>query len=278
MPTLLQQPKTYQRRSCTLSMAPRIVPRLLALIQNPNANPEDIIELLRLDAALTAALIAVCRSAAIKRGDEVETVDDAVRCLGFLGVYRIVVLAAFKSGYSDHFYAYEDSPDALWRRTVMAGYYMDEFADELGGNRGLCYSCGLLHAIGMFYIDWHCEDRQLPSIPVSNRDLLLGIERTVTGTTHTELSATILDYWNFPAPIVEAIAYCDSIPELRHRHPLADALALAIRLASASKTELAQWSLPEVEDKITTPGGNSLGPAIQRVEQLMQSTEHFMTL
>ena len=57
-----------------LSSAPRIVPRLAALVKDPNMNPEDVIEVIRHDPALTARVIGACKSAAVHHGGEVSNV------------------------------------------------------------------------------------------------------------------------------------------------------------------------------------------------------------
>lgn len=277
---VVHQPAQPQRRACQLSMAPRLVPKLLDLIQDPNSNTEEFIELIRMDPALSAAVLQACRSATVQRGDEVRSVDDAIRCLGFFAVFRLVILTAFKRGYSDRFFAYEDTPDLLWRRTIRTAYFMEEFADEAGLDRAVYYSCGLLHAIGRFYIDWNSEDRGLPQIPTGDRALMLDIERLRVGYTHTELTAMIMEYWNFPESIVEAIRLCDAGEADGERPPAAQHLALAIRLAHATAAELdtLRTLSDDGDPSALTPSGLPLRATIDRVEQLLRSAERFATV
>lgn len=274
----IQPPQQAPKRSCHLSMAPRIVPRLLALLKDTDSNPEEIVEVIRLDPSLVARLIATCKSAAIQRGEEIASVDDAVRCLGFLEVYRIVVTVAFRGGFSDRFYAYQETPDELWRRSVLTGYFMEEFADEIGGNRVTNYSIGLLHAIGMFYIDWHCEDRELPKLPRQNRDAQLKREKEISGHTHTELTSMVLEYWGFPDTITSAIRLCDA-PEIeRAFFPEAVQLALSIRLASSPKDFLDALTNETMDEGLSSPGGKPLGPIIKRVFRHLEQSERFLAI
>jgi HD-like signal output (HDOD) protein len=259
-------------------MAPRLVPRLLALVQDPDANPEDIIELIRMDAAISTMIIAVCRSAAIQRGEEVSSVDDAIRCLGFLGVYRIVLLLAFKRGYSDSFYLYRDTPNRLWRRTILTGYFMEEFADEIGANRATYYSCGLLHAIGMFYIDWHGESRKLPPIQIEDRRQMLSAERALVGHCHTELSAMILEFWGFPDTITKTVGQCDAAASQIGIAPGARHLALAIRLACAPQSLVASLIKGTTSEDLISPTGLPLGPIVERVVRHLECSERFLAL
>jgi HD-like signal output (HDOD) protein len=223
-----------------LSAAPRIIPKLAALVRDPNMNPEDVIEVIRHDPVLTARLIKACKSAALHRQVEITNVIDAVQCLGFAEVYRIATVVAFRSGFSGPFKAYEETADEVWHRAVAVACFMDEFALAEDGDHWGAYTTGLLHMIGIFFIDWHCARTPGITIPLRGTAEQIRIEVELAGFTHMEVSALALDYWGFPREIYEPIRWYHEPARAGEYAHQAEALSLSLDLARAvlANTEL----------------------------------------
>jgi len=261
-----------------LSSAPRIVPKLQALVKDPNMNPEDVIDVIRHDPALTARIIGACKSAAVHRGEEVTNVMEAVQCLGFNEVYRIAVVVAFRSGFCSRFAAYEVSSDQVWQQAVAAGCFMEEFALELDREIGTPFTIGLLHMIGMFLVDWYCG--QLPGARITSRPFLrqLELEREYTGYTHMEISAMALEFWGFPKDIVDPIRYYARPAEAGLHSEAAGQLQLAVSLAQdlgspALKAAIAARTRPHL-----SPAGTPLESLLPKVQRRIQIAINFLRL
>ena len=261
-----------------LSSAPRIVPRLAALVKDPNMNPEDVIEVIRHDPALTARVIGACKSAAVHHGGEVSNVLEAVQCLGFNEVYRIAVVVAFRSGFCSRFSAYEISSDLVWKQAVAAACFMEEFALEEDQELGTPYTIGLLHMIGMFLIDWHCA--QIPGARIPSRPFLrqLELERQHTGFTHMEISAMALEFWGFPREIVLPIRHYATPVEAGEFADTASALQLAVGLAQDISSPTLKNALVARTRPHLSPAGTPLENMIPKVQRRLQSALDFLRL
>src|SRR3954464_11878794 len=79
-----------------------IIPRLLALTRDVDLENEEILRLIRVDSALTTAVMRVCNSATFGGAVQTETLAGAVNRLGIREIYRItlqvVAAPAFKRG------------------------------------------------------------------------------------------------------------------------------------------------------------------------------------
>jgi HD-like signal output (HDOD) protein len=262
-----------------LSSAPRIVPKLAALVRNPNLNPEDVIEVIRHDPSLTTRLIASCKSAAVHRGSEVTNVHEAVQCLGFSEVYRIAVVVAFRSGFCTRFKSYDASSDAVWHQAVSAACFMEEFALEADEELGLAYTMGLLHMIGMFLIDWHCS--QIPGARISTRPFAkqLELERKYIGLAHTEISAMALDFWGFPQEISTPIRYyCEPEEAPAEHQTQALRLQLAVGLAQDLNNPNLKAAIAAKLRPHLTPAGNPIEAIIPKVQRRLQVALNFLKL
>ena len=259
-----------------LSAAPRIIPKLAALVRDPNMNPEDVIDVIRHDPALTARLIAACKSAAFHRQVQVSNVIEAVQCLGFAEVFRIATVVAFRSNFSGPFHVYAESADEVWQRAVAAACFMDEFALEEEGDHWAAYTTGLLHMIGVFFIDWHCAGRSGAVIPPRSMPEQLRIEVERTGFTHMEISALALDYWGFAREIYEPIRWYHEPERAGPYAHQAELLSLALDfsravLAETKLTAYHRWWYAHV-----VRSSDPLDEVADRVQNRLQTVLEFL--
>jgi len=262
-----------------LSSAPRIVPKLAALVRNPNLNPEDVIEVIKHDPSLTTRLIASCKSAAVHHGAEVTNVHEAVQCLGFAEVYRIAVVVAFRSGFCTRFKSYDASSDAVWHQAVSAACFMEEFALEEDDELGTAYTVGLLHMIGMFLIDWHCG--QIPGARIPTRPLSrqLETERKYVGLAHMEITAMALDFWGFPQEISAPIRfYCQPEEAPLALQGQARRLQLAVGLAQDLNNPNLKAAILAKQRPYLSPAGSPIETLIPKVQRRIQVALNFLKL
>jgi HD-like signal output (HDOD) protein len=259
-----------------LSAAPRIIPKLAALVRDPNMNPEDVIDVIRHDPALTARLIAACKSAAFHRQVQVSNVIEAVQCLGFAEVYRIATVVAFRGGFSGPFQVYAESAEEVWQRAIAAACFMEEFALAEEGDHWAAYTTGLLHMIGVFFVDWHCAGRSGDVIPLRSMSGQLRIEVERTGFTHMELSALALDYWGFPREIYEPIRWYHEPARAGPYAHQAELLGLSLDfsravLAETKLTAYHRWWYAHV-----VRSADPLGEVADRVQGRLQTILEFL--
>ena len=72
-----------------LPTAPRILPRLLQLLNNSDAETADVVELVRYDPSLTARILFVCNSAYFRGAEPADDLHEAVARLGFTELFKI---------------------------------------------------------------------------------------------------------------------------------------------------------------------------------------------
>lgn len=185
-----------------LSVAPQILPKLQTLIEDANTNPDDILDLIRLDTAMAARMIRTSNTAYFSPGFRISNIEDAVTYLGYDEVYRIVSLLAFAQIMRSPLRAFGLGPGELWRRSLACALAMNGLAPLLvHGEKRTAYTIGLLHSVGMVFVDKQLSANKapLPGGPVDEREVRL------LGVTHAEVGAYVLRQWNFPEEIVEPV-------------------------------------------------------------------------
>ncbi len=130
-----------------LSPAPRVLPRLQRLLADANSSLYSIVELVRLDSALTARMIRMSNSAWFGRGAGCQTLEDAVNRVGFREVSRLVATAAAAS-IVQPLNLYGMDATAAWRETVACAFAAEMLATRTGQDMAASYTLGLLHTVG----------------------------------------------------------------------------------------------------------------------------------
>jgi len=191
-----------------MSVAPQILPKIQALVSDCNTNPDDIRDMIRMDAALSAMVLKTANSAYYNPGYHIDSIDDAVMQLGFSDVYQIIAMMAFSDVMVQPLALYGLDEGKFWKRSVACAFAMERLARKYGEDPGVAYTIGLLHAIGMVFIE---REAKVRGIGLSFRsrlpeDVALALEEVeIFGMNHASVGASIMQRWGFSDEIVKPI-------------------------------------------------------------------------
>jgi putative nucleotidyltransferase with HDIG domain len=205
----MDQLDQYIDRVKDLPPAPTIVPELLELLGQPDVDIGQIVNLIVFDPSLTASVLRLCNSAYLSTAEPVTDLESAVSRLGFRQVYQLVasvsgsrILAVGKKGEGiDH--------ARLWKHSVTTAVAAQVIARHVGQDENEVFTAALLHDLGkMVFSDAlgvnyrmllnESEDRQICS---------LELEKELLGAHHGQVGGRLLDRWNFPDSLVQAVRY-----------------------------------------------------------------------
>ncbi len=245
-----------------LPPTPAIMPRLLALLADPESGTDSVVELIALDPGLTAAVLRASRSALYgTRGKSVESLDDAVAAIGFKEVYRIVALYTLSEAGREPLVLYGLTPEHFWRKSVACALAMEMLCGEMGAPGTTGYTIGLLHAIGEVFVSRMARQASphgLPLVAFGQPQTLPEQERAVAGFTQSQAAAYAMRRWFFPEAIVEPIEF-----QFRpHEAPVYTQMALRLRLGKwlthlvLGDEATARAINPDFHFAITMPGNS----------------------
>jgi HD-like signal output (HDOD) protein len=205
--------------------------RLRTLLDDADCDLDDIVELLRVDPALTFQIIKLSNSALYGLKSRCQTLDEAVVRVGFGEIHQLVGLVVSRQVFQGDLVQYGIPAGRLWENAVAVGALASAFAGRAGGHAGSAYSAGLLRNLGKIILNNHAGAVKYPG-EEENPDVFAW-EQAVHGTTSCEATAMLLDHWRFPVEISGAIC--------THVHPETagefSALASLLHLACSHATE-----------------------------------------
>jgi HD-like signal output (HDOD) protein len=189
----------------SLPTSARLLSELAPKLQQIEVAVEDVTELLRRDPGLTARLIAIANSAMYARVEPATALEEAVACIGYSDVYRLIGALAARQ-LSDHpVRAYGVDGTRFRQNALFVALVIEELATLGDIDPRQAYTVGLLRSVGKVALDRLAETAGREVAPLRDEQPLLDWERATWGTTSAEVGARILALWRFPAVAVEAV-------------------------------------------------------------------------
>lgn len=202
-------PDAFVRELEGLPSVPEVLVRLMRLLESESSSTAEVIDLVLVDSGIAARVLRIGRSVFYSTPDNrCETVHDAVYRIGFNQVHKIVSFVASSDLLLRPLAAYGLTPDDALRRSVTCAIAAEQLADHVGVNRGIAYTVGLLHGIGLIAIDIWAAHRggglsfASAGLPAETSEA----EKRALGFTNAAVGGALLRLWEFPASLAEPVA------------------------------------------------------------------------
>jgi len=196
-----------------LPVMPDMALRIMELKNDPDANIDQLIDVVSLDTALSSQVMRYANSALFGQRGKVKTLNDAIfRVLG----YENVLHMALGSAVAKAFKLPEEGPlgaNTYWQNATYSASLVQKLSRQLdkslGVKPGLAYLCGLLHNVGYLVLGtlFPSEYFWFNKVLSAKKDTpVIEIEQRLLGITHVELGQTLMQFWHMPEEIVAVVA------------------------------------------------------------------------
>lgn len=205
-----------QRLEETLEIPPlpQTAQKILALRANPNANVQDLAEIVEMDASLAAQIVSWASSPYYAAPSKIRSVQDAIsRVLGFELVSNLAVGMALGNTLS----LPKDFPDGFtpyWLQSVYCSTVVEAIVKLIPADKrpsqGLACLTGLLHNFGylvlahIFPPHFSAICRHVEANPAISH---VPIDHHLLGVTREQISAWLLQLWNMPKEVCVGIRF-----------------------------------------------------------------------
>lgn len=181
-----------------------VIQRILAVLQDPRSDVDDVARLVRTETALAAQVLRLANSAIYGLPERVTSIHEAVQHLGILEVQRLVTALGSRQLFLRPLLAYGVMADTLWEHALGVAVGSEICARYAGADRGLAYLVGILHSVGFVALDRVAAARHLA--PRGREVAVDGWEREHFGTDNAAVAARVLKIWEFPPAVTETVA------------------------------------------------------------------------
>ncbi len=235
VPTNLLQ--RFVERAGSLYSLPAVAVEVLELTGQPRVDTRALKACVERDPALTGKLLRVVNSSMFGLSREVTDLNQALALLGVKPLKLLALGFSLPKGLFSGMEAH--TLERYWQFTLLKAVAARELCQAFWKGAGdEAFIAGLLQEIGILVLVQELGDSYLNflhSVHEQGTDLL-AMERETLGFDHTDLSARLLDHWNLPTQIVDAVAAPRDPEQLAQREadesPLPQILHLATLIAS----------------------------------------------
>lgn len=222
------------KRSAAIPSMPQVAIRFLEIVQEPDFEYSDVVEVLSGDPGMASEILRLANSALFGVTREVTSLNQALSLLGIKRV-RSLVLGRYIVDSINHKRGATVDPSYYWRRSVTSAVLAARLADTVdSGDREEAFIAGLLADIGVVILD-EALPEQYRSVseqygPGGKADLA-DTEQMLMQTTHAEISAAVLEHWQLPEKICSAVRSHPWDVEVKDRPTLALVVGAADRMS-----------------------------------------------
>ena len=193
-----------------LPSPPAIVPRIIELLNDPDSDFQELIDLLANDPALVAKILKTANSAMYARRREVTNLAQAMLTLGHGVAATLALSFSLVTNLQKHAASGIDLRH-YWRRSLLTAVVGRMLGTALkSGHKDELFLSGLLQDIGLLVLDKHSPERYSDmGDQVLEHRTVIDREINDIGVDHAWIGAWLLEQWGLPEII------CDSV---RHSH------------------------------------------------------------
>ena len=227
---LLNRPNALPTMSGTVT-------ELLTEMNKDDPSPKRVAELVGRDPALLTRVLRLSNSSFFRSSRQIGTAEEAVNLLGMTHVRSLVMAAALGGSFKA---VPGVNLQQFWRYSLRVAEISRSLAGLLRHAEASAYTAGLIHALGDLVMHTGMPDEvQRLDMIVPPLDLRRSVfEYQTFGFSFAEVGAGMLERWQFPAPIVSALANQNAPFEGDTYDKLAGVLHLASWRARAEEIQL----------------------------------------
>ena len=256
-------------------------PIVLSVLKLTEASPlsaRDLGELISGDEALAAKVLRVANSAYYGRARSVSDIRAATTLLGFREV-RALAIAISMQREAELTPPFEC--EQFWRYSLVVGLAAELLAEVERADRGDALTAGALHNLGRLALAQYQPASLAAALELAREKRVDAhtAERRLLGFTDAELGGSLAQLWDFPPPLVAAIAHhADRYPARPNPRDLASSVVRArafVRSQGLSdgsddariRDAPTEWQVPPLGKAVARAGG--IDGLVARVDALV---------
>jgi HD-like signal output (HDOD) protein len=216
---------------------PHTLELLRDLVQDPVVEVGKLVPVVERDPALTAHLLRLCNSAQFGLSRQVGSVREALVLTGNVPFLKLATSWGLTNVLQSRLHGYGLGREELWRHSLAVAHAASEVIRALGHSQsdgrmfGRAFASGLLHDIGMIVLDETLAKSGATISPALSAQEARELERAAAGMDRDQAGAALVEAWNFPEVMVEAVRWHHQPDKVRGRNALALAVHVGNRIS-----------------------------------------------
>jgi len=187
-----------------------VAQRALLLLDKPELNMRELVEVVKFDPAITANVLRICNSACFGLSREIHSLHQALLLVGTQELLKLIVISGATRLFSAPTPGYFRERLGLWSHSVSCALMTNLLARDLSlTDQATVFTAGLLHDIGKVVLSLFVGQKLIDIRDVARQQgvSFQAAEKIVLGIDHAEIGGEMARMWDFPDRLRLAIAY-----------------------------------------------------------------------
>lgn len=222
---------------------PQVLLRFLSVVDDDHASMAELAKLVGQDSALSARVLTISNSPALRRGAEIKCLDQCLVVLGTRLMRTLAACLAIQSVFSRTAGELRYNLTGFWGHSLRVAETAREIASHIYyPDIEEAYLTGLLHDVGQLLLLGGMGERYGVLLDwSSDESALYGIEVPLLGTDHAAVGSWLVDQWKLSSFMADAVLFHHKPDkEIVHADILSQIVWSAHILANHTKSGLSQ--------------------------------------
>ncbi len=188
---------------------PKVMQEALKLIDSKNFNNQELGKIISRDLSLVTKILTIANSPMYGLQRRVTSIDFAILILGYSELRNIISILSMSEAFKNKTDKYMDQK-AFWLHSFLVGSASKRLSEEIEYyNKGEAFVGGFLHDVGFSVMHryFHSNFVEIRELVNSNQMSFREAEIEVLGMDHQEIGFYLLEHWNFPLEICNAVLH-----------------------------------------------------------------------
>lgn len=188
---------------------PEVLVQLMRTVEDENSTIGDLAQIVQQDPGLASRILAVANSPALRRGQELKSLESCLIAIGTKLIRALVTCLSIQSLFDRKSRLSAHEVADFWTHSLLVADIARELAEQSqSAAPDDAYLSGLLHDIGELILlqalgePYH---RFLVQCPASS--VRMQQEQQLFGTTHADVGAWLIDHWHISPSLADGIAF-----------------------------------------------------------------------
>ena len=235
----------------SLPSVPHIITEVSLLLDSDRTSATDLCKVISQDQGIVAKILAVANSPLYGLPRRVSTIEFAVIIIGFEHIRNILVALSLVDVFKTR-----NTPDwnqnSYWVHSLLTATAAKRIADDLRYPKsGEVFTAALLHDLGLVVLQRFLNSEFKNILRMKEKDQIshINAEELTLGFTHQDIGEFLLERWNFPPYIGEAVLYHHKPSLAKNGRVLASLIHLADYMTQRLNIGAFEWDNDYVLDE-----------------------------
>jgi putative nucleotidyltransferase with HDIG domain len=228
-----------------LSAVPEFLLDVINVLEKPNSSINEAANVINKDQSIVTRILSIANSPFYGLYRKVASIEQALLIIGMNEVKNIVTTLTILETFKNKSDKYLDQKE-FWEHSYLVGNLSKKLFMDFGLGRGSeAFIAGFLHDLGISITHKYFHDTfiKIYNEVMTNSLNYFDVESLIMGMNHQEIGMHLIDKWNFPIELCQAVLFHHRPSKIKGENKLAAIVHLGDYLVSSVNDNKYFWDM-----------------------------------